>query len=435
MQPRNRATMSGQLVGEVIAASPTFQKRGLSERGFHALIATAEKCHTQTRQGSVGWDHIRDCLYGALRRTAQRAVHDLLTAGVLEIVKPGFGNQYGRTCAPIYQIAPLVDNDTWVAQSNKVDDDTQMSRSNEVDDDKSKVHDDKPGSGSRHPGVVLDRPIDGGVSPQPGTSPDESQPSTDPPLQKPFTEQQAADPEPPRHCPRHMPDGTDDNCGGCGIARRQHDAWKRRTVERLTALLDTIARQIDACDDCDRAGQLVYGPAFTPCPKHPNFRQPHIAAMRAKRNALREDPPHDNRTTPRTRSTARLGRTHLRRRRPQPRQHRHPTVSARCLRHSQTGLRFDDKTRRSARRRKCHAPMRAVRRSAVCAHRCRRGRRWARLRRHSECGWRTVDTRGDRPVVTFWDDSVRLRLRNACRDRQRAHRDECTCAGNGRCNS
>lgn len=81
-----------------------------------------------------------------------------------------------------------------------------------------------------------------------------------------------------------MPDGTDDNCG---IARRQHDAWKRRTVERLTALLDAIARQIDACDDCDRAGQLVYGPAFTPCPKHPNFRQPHIAAMRAKRNALR----------------------------------------------------------------------------------------------------------------------------------------------------
>jgi hypothetical protein len=143
--------MSGQLVGEVIATSPTFQKRGLSERGFHALIAIAEKCHTQTRQGSVRWDHIRDCLYGASRRTAQRAVHDLLTAGVLEIVKPGFGNQYGRTCAPIYQIAPLVDNDTWVAQSNK------------VDDDKSKVHDDKPGSGSRHPGVVLDGPIDGPI--------------------------------------------------------------------------------------------------------------------------------------------------------------------------------------------------------------------------------------------------------------------------------
>ena len=263
--------MSGQLVGEVIAASPTFQKRGLSERGFHALIAIAEKCLTQTRQGSVRWDHIRDCLYGASRRTAQRAVHHLLTAGVLEIVNPGFGNQYGRTCAPIYQIAPLVDNDTYLAQSNKMDDD-------------------KPGSGSRHPGVVLDGPIDGPIDGgrHRRRSPDESQPSTDPrPKTLHRTTSRRSRTTAPLPTPH--PDGTDDNCGGCGIARRQHDAWKRRTVERLTALLDTIARQIDSCDDCDRAGQLVYGPAFTPCPKHPNFGQPHIAAMRAKRNALRQD--------------------------------------------------------------------------------------------------------------------------------------------------
>ena len=277
MQPRNRATMSGQLVGEVIAASPTFQKRGLSERGFHALIAIAEKCHTQTRQGSVRWDHIRDCLYGASRRTAQRAVHDLLTAGVLEIVKPGFGNQYGRTCAPIYQIAPLVDNDTWVAQSNKVDDD-------------------KPGSGSRHPGVVLDGPIDGPietvltggvtsvgyVTRRVATV---NRPPTPKALHRTTSRRpRTTAPLPTPHARRHRR-----QLRRRGIARRQHDAWKRRTVERLTALLDTIARQIDACDDCDRAGQLVYGPAFTPCPKHPNFRQPHIAAMRAKRNALRQD--------------------------------------------------------------------------------------------------------------------------------------------------
>ena len=178
------------------------------------------KCHTQTRQRSVRWDHIRVRLYGASRRTAQRAVHDLLTAGVLEIVKPGFGNQYGPTCAPIYQIAPLVDNDTWVAQSNKVDDD-------------------KPGSGSRHPGVVLDGPIDGpietvridgGASPQSGTSPDESQPSTDPPPQKPFTEQQAADPEPPRH----MPIGTDDNPAARTPPARRLEEKNRRTTHRTT---------------------------------------------------------------------------------------------------------------------------------------------------------------------------------------------------------
>jgi hypothetical protein len=92
VQPENAAVaMSGAIVGEVIAARPTLQARGLSERGFHALIAIAEKCHTQTRQGSVRWDHIRDGLYGASKRTAQRAVQDLTTAGVLRVVKSGFG--------------------------------------------------------------------------------------------------------------------------------------------------------------------------------------------------------------------------------------------------------------------------------------------------------------------------------------------------------
>ncbi len=280
MQPRNRATMSGQLVGEVIATSPTFQKRGLSERGFHALIAIAEKCHTQTRQGSVRWDHIRDCLYGASRRTAQRAVHDLLTAGVLEIVKPGFGNQYGRTCAPIYQIArhwwittPGWRNPTkWMTTNRKcmttnrvVDHDTQVSYL-------TVLLTVLLTGGATSAGYVTRRVATVNRPPTPNPSPNNKPPT-------------------PNHratahatCPTAQT-----TTAAAGIARRQHDAWKRRTVERLTALLDTIARQIDACDDCDRAGQLVYGPAFTPCPIHPNFRQPHIAAMRAKRNALRQD--------------------------------------------------------------------------------------------------------------------------------------------------
>lgn len=46
--------MSGQLVGEVIAASPTFQKRGLSERGFHALIAIAESAIRRPGKGRSG---------------------------------------------------------------------------------------------------------------------------------------------------------------------------------------------------------------------------------------------------------------------------------------------------------------------------------------------------------------------------------------------
>jgi hypothetical protein len=106
--------MSGQLVGEVIDASPILQKRGLSERGFHALIAIAEKCHTQTRQGSVRWDHIRDGLYGASLSTAKRAVGDLKSAGAIRVLKRGFDNQHGRICAPVYRIGPLGDTELGV---------------------------------------------------------------------------------------------------------------------------------------------------------------------------------------------------------------------------------------------------------------------------------------------------------------------------------
>jgi len=255
------------------------------------------------------------------------------------------------------------------------------------------------------------------------------------PAPKPFTEQQAADPEPPRHCPRHIPTAQTTTAAAAASHAASTTPGREEpsndSPHYSTPSLDRSTPATTATEPAN-SSTAPHSPHARNTPTSGNPTSPPCApsATHSGRTS-----PHDNRTTPRTRSTAPLGRTHLRRRRPQPRQHRHPTVSARCLRHSQTGLRFDDKTRRSARRRKCHAPMRAVRRSAVCAHRCRRGRRWARLRRHSECGWRTVDTRGDRPVVTISDDSVRLRLRNACRDRQRAHRDECTCAGNGRCNS
>jgi hypothetical protein len=150
--------MSGQLVGEVLDASAALRARGLSERGFHALVAIAERCHPQTRQGSVRWDHIRDGLYGASKRTAERAVRDLKTAGVLRVVKSGFNNNQGRICAPIYEIGALTDTDT------------QMAESLGTDTDKTATDTDKPGgryrqnaNRYRHPGVVLDGSIDGPI--------------------------------------------------------------------------------------------------------------------------------------------------------------------------------------------------------------------------------------------------------------------------------
>lgn len=105
--------MSGQLVGEVIAASAVMQAHGLPERCFHALLAIAEKCHADTRRGTVPWTHIQDGLYGKSYETAKRAVTQLKAAGLLRGVKRGFNNQHGRVAAPVYEIVPLSE---WVTQ-------------------------------------------------------------------------------------------------------------------------------------------------------------------------------------------------------------------------------------------------------------------------------------------------------------------------------
>jgi len=146
--------MSGQLVGEVIAASHAFRAAGLSERGFHALVAITEKCHTQTRQGSVPWKHIRKGLFGASKRTAERAVQDLKTFGAIRVVKCGFNNNAGRVCAPIYEIESLTDTDTQVTRSGWGDTDKPGS-----DTDKLTTDTDKPGDRYRHLGDVLNGPF------------------------------------------------------------------------------------------------------------------------------------------------------------------------------------------------------------------------------------------------------------------------------------
>lgn len=50
--------------------------------------------------------------------------------------------------------------------------------------------------------------------------------------------------EPPRYCPRHLPDGTSSPCGPCGDARKNHDRWtseherwKRSPEGRMQATL------------------------------------------------------------------------------------------------------------------------------------------------------------------------------------------------------
>jgi hypothetical protein len=51
--------MSGQLVGEVLAASAELRKRGISSNGFLALIGIAEKAVPRTRQARVQQNHFK----------------------------------------------------------------------------------------------------------------------------------------------------------------------------------------------------------------------------------------------------------------------------------------------------------------------------------------------------------------------------------------
>jgi hypothetical protein len=237
--------MSGQLVGEVIDAATALKAFGLSERGFHALVAIAEKSNARTRQGSVRWDHIRAGLYGASKRTAVRAVEDLKKAGVLRVVKSGFNNNHGRSCAPIYEIAPLTDCDTQVTQSPGTDCDKSGGRLRQN------------GDRLRHLGVVLDGSIDGSID---GGARASAERATTP------TPKSINEEEPDRYCSKHMPNGTADKCRDCGTFRVAHDAWTETEKVRRAATLRTFWQHVEDCSDCGPKG--VNDLTGYRCPQH-----------------------------------------------------------------------------------------------------------------------------------------------------------------------
>lgn len=255
--------MSGQLVGEVLAASDVLQARELSQRGFYALIAIAEKADTHSRQASVRWDYIRGALYGASKRTAERAVQDLKVFGLVRVVRPGFNNSHGRMCAPVYEIQQMPvpsdtdtqvaasvpsDTDTQVAASLPSDTDTQVAASSpneSTDTDKTGDRYRQNGHRYRHSGVVLDVSLDGPI--------DEGTP-------------------PRLHCPKHMPYGTAKPCQLCGRYRTQREAWEERRERREHARRDSIRAAINNCEDCDANAWIATDHGAIDCPKHPNFR-------------------------------------------------------------------------------------------------------------------------------------------------------------------
>ena len=220
--------MSGKLVGEVLDAAGNLKQAGLSERGFHALVAIAEKCHSQTREGSVRWDHIRAGLYGASLSTAKRAVADLKSAGVVRVLKRGFDNHAGKSHAPIYRIEPLGERVTQVSHSPPsptghsgdtfapTERLTQVNHSPRGERVKSGGRTGQIGGRTGHPGDPLDGSLDGSLD---GVVAADPAADSEPP------------PEPSRFCPKH-PNNTNQKCRPCGWQREEHQRWQNDKAER-----------------------------------------------------------------------------------------------------------------------------------------------------------------------------------------------------------
>ena len=278
--------MSGQLVGEVIAASDSIRAMGVPRRGFLALIAIAEKARTETRQASVPWRHIQAVLYGPMPptdgevpSTAKRAVADLRDAGLVT-VKRGFNNHNGRSAAPLYTIASLTELVTQVTQSPSAPtghSGDQLASEPTGHFYKPTGHSDEP---TGHSGDPLNGSTNGSTN---GGSAREAEPAPpgpfdyddDPPKGQPT-------PEPPRRCPEHVNwdtarHGKVPDCPGCRDAREAHQRWQADSIvarevaeAAVSATKGKIQKAVRDCDACDGFGRLD---DLSDCPKHTNLRQ------------------------------------------------------------------------------------------------------------------------------------------------------------------
>lgn len=96
-------------MGEVLDAAEAGHLDEISDHAFHALLAIAERCRADTRQGSVSQSRIR----AAIRtrnstRTFERAMRELKAAGLVQVVRRGHKPANSDTAvAPVYELAEL----------------------------------------------------------------------------------------------------------------------------------------------------------------------------------------------------------------------------------------------------------------------------------------------------------------------------------------
>ena len=96
--------MSGQLVGEVLDARAE-RLADLSQAQTLALVAIAEKCHADSRQGSVRLSHIQAAI-GKSQRTTVRTLEQLKDRELIRVVKRGY-KSHGVARASIYELSAL----------------------------------------------------------------------------------------------------------------------------------------------------------------------------------------------------------------------------------------------------------------------------------------------------------------------------------------
>lgn len=250
--------MSGQLVGEVLAAADELRDRGLTPRGFYALIAIAEKASTHNRQASVPWKHIRAGLYGASPSTAKRAISDLKAAGLVRVLRRGFDNQNGRVEAPIYEIQPIGEQVTQVTQSGggrtgHPGDPIATDRTGHLEDRTGHISD-----RTGHPGDLLngstngstnggrarvDDPAAGGTSPTPQQSVNG----------KTWTRGRFG----PRCLrPDHVDNPNPGACGGCKEARIASEQDAVAEQAKKDRERKAIRQAVDNCRTCSGTGQI-----------------------------------------------------------------------------------------------------------------------------------------------------------------------------------
>lgn len=252
--------MSGQLVGEVLAARAE-HLADLTQAQTLALVAIAEKCHAESREGSVRVSHIQ-AVIGKSRRTAVRTLEQLKGRGLIRVVKRGY-KSHGVARASIYGLSVLAP--LKMAQSTEGACATQDGATNghALAPNRSVLAPNPrvvaPSMGGAHDGS-LDGSLDGGAR-------GPADVVTGPPGYRELP----PDPEPSRTCPRHPADDTP--CRTCQAAREKHDAWKTRQIARRRALAELQAADIGDCLDCDTEGWFL-GSDGTPC--EPSMKCVHV---------------------------------------------------------------------------------------------------------------------------------------------------------------